>query len=422
MCLGIGYMIDLSSATGFLSAVFYCYPALLILLGLDYILTGITQNSKALPYRRPEGWIVTVIILITIGGLAFNIIPRTLGSELKQLEQYSFAPDFWFRFNEKPIQTRRAKFRLPAGVATVRVENGFGDLQVSTGANGVVTTTTTLKPGAFWHQHDKSYLQKIRLTGAVQGGIYLIKLMPLDMNTGFLPHVTAGITLEIPKGIGLELKNASGEVKVTEVYGNLNVENNNGRVEIHKVTGDVIVTNRLSEIFIGEVSGNVNVTVSAGQIKIDRVGKNLTARTDFGNLNVGEVSGDLNAVGKSGGIEVAKVSGKTRVENTFGGVHLKECNGPVTADINTGDLTVTVARVMSPLNFNVQFGSIQLSLPENAGFTLDANTSFGDIASEFNIIRHKKTTGESAVGAVNGSGPLVKINVQNGSIRLKKRL
>ncbi len=420
ICLGIAYMIDMSSPTGFLRAVLYCYPALPILLGLDYIFTGITQNSKNFPWQRPEGWVVSIVILITIGGLMFNLFPRLMGSEIQQLEQYSFSPDWWFGSNEKSVQTQ-AIFKLPAEIAVVRVENGFGGLRVNPGDNNAITMTATLKPGAFWHQSDQSYLRKIKLDGEVQGNIYLVKLVFPDLNTGFQPHIISDLTIKIPKGIGLEIKNSYGEVKETEIYGNLNIENDNGRVEIHKATGNISVNNRLSEVSIGEADGNVAVTVSAGQIKINRVGKNLSVRNDFGNLSVGEISGNLDAIGKSGSIEVAKVSGEVRVENTFGGVNLKECNGPVTANISTGDLKVAVTQVTNPLNFNVQFGSIQLSLPENSSFNLDAGTTFGAISSDFEINRSKKSAGESATGAINGGGPLVKINVQNGSIRLKQQ-
>ncbi len=418
--LGIAYMMDVSSGTHFLTAVFRFYPALPILLGLDFILAGTPQNRITGAPMRPEGWITTVIILITFGGLTATLVPRVLDHELKQIEGYAFPSDFHMRFPQKTIETRDDKFILPSGITTVRVENGFGELRVTMGTHSIVTATTELKSGSMRRRDLDSYLQQIQLLGEAQGSVYSIKLAHPDTKAHLSSLITADIDLEIPGGITVELSNSFGGIKVTEVHGNLNVKNSGGRIEIGKVTGDATVHNQFAQVSIGEISGNLSVTVSSGQIKINHVGKNLISRNDFGNLKAGEVLGDVTAVGKSGNMEIANVGGKVKVENNFGQVQLKNCRGPVTADISTGDLTIAMNQVKSPLDLNITFGSINLSLPKNAGFSLNADASFGSINSEFDINRYKKTSGESVRSDINGGGPLVKITVQNGSIRLKK--
>lgn len=419
IALGLAAFSDLSAKTGYLTIVFRCYPVLPILLGLDLILPNIAPVSESVSFVRPAGWIVTLVILITTSGFIAGVVPGLFNNEFKQLGMESFTPRLPFESNRNYRRTLRENFLLPPGITVIRIENEFGDLRVDSGAPNEVSATARIKY-AFQPPKNESDSKQVKLSGQVQGTTFLIHLEHPEDKNSFLPQFLAVMTIKVPPGLTVELKNSFGQLKVGQIEGNLTVDNSNGRIRIRKVNGDTSITNHLSQVTIGTIVGNLNINSTNGRIKIDRVGKNLVLHHDFGDIKIGEVAGDLTVTGKSTSIKVTQVQGKIQLENSFGRVSIKEALDSVTANVSNGDLQVGMNRINGPINLNVQFGRVKLDLPKKAAFTLQANASFGRIDTDMPVTRSQTTGGgQSAAGTVNGGGPLVKIEARNGSITLK---
>jgi hypothetical protein len=421
IALGVAAFSDLSAKTHSLALVFRCYPVLPILLGLDFILPKITSVSKSVSFAPPANWIVTLIILIAMSGFIAGVVPGLFGNEFKQLGMESFTPRLPFESNRNYRRTLRENFELPPGITTIRIENEFGDLRVDSGVPNRVSATARIRY-AFQPSKNESNSKQVQLSGQVQGTTFLVRLEHPTFENSFLPQFLAVMAIKVPPGLAVELKNSFGQLKVGQIRGNLTVDNGNGRIRITKVNGDVSITNRLSQVIIGTIDGNLNINSTNGQVIIARVGKNLILHHDFGNLKIGEVAGDLTVTGKSASINITQVQGKLQLENSFGRVHIKEALDSVTANVSNGDLRVGMNRVNGPINLDVQFGRVELDLPQKAAFTLQANASFGRIDTNMRVTRSQTTGGgQSATGPVNGGGPLVKIAAQNGSITLKTK-
>lgn len=392
---------------------------LAILLGLDYIINSIGGQTAFV--KRPEGWVATVIIIITICGLTITTVPKFLGDSWKNIVDIDLSHISFGSWNldlqsEKTLQQ---DFQLPLGTKTLRVENGFGDLEVRSGTGTSVSATADLKIYGSRRQKTAEAEPEVQLSGEATGDRFLVKLVKPE---GSNLRVQANLTITVPQGVAVELKNSFGKISVVDVQGNLQVENSNGKIEIDRVTGDAIVNNQFAEVTIGTVSGNLDISVNAGAIEIGQVGKNLTVRNDFGRLKVGSILGDFQANCKNGQIDVGKVLGKTKVENAFGGVNLEDCQGPVEADISNGSLNARISQVTGPSNFEVQFGSVEVTVPSSAKFTVDAASSFGQIRTDFPLTptTSQGSTGSDLNGEVNGGGPSLRIRTRNGSINLNE--
>jgi hypothetical protein len=418
IALGLAAFSDISAKTGYLAMVWRCYPVLPILLGLDFIFSTVAPGSQSVSWIRPAGWIVTLIILISMAGLMAGVIPGLFSQELKQLGMESFTPRLPLESSRNYRQTLREEFQLPPGITTVRIENEFGDLRVDSGTSRAVAATARIKY-AFHPPKNGPDSRQVKLSGQVQGATFLVQLEHPKFNSHFLPQFMSVLTVKVPPELAVEVKNSFGQVRVAEIRGKLAVDNSNGRIRIVKVSGDTSITNRLSQVNIGSIDGNLNLDSSAGQIKIGRVGRNLSIREDLGNLKVDEVLGDLTVTGRNARMDIGKVMGKTRLENTFGDVRIEASLDSVTAAVSNGNLRVGMNRINGPVNLNVQFGNIELRLPKKAAFTVQADATFGRIDSDVALTRSQKTGGESATGAINGGGALVQIETRNGNVTVK---
>jgi DUF4097 and DUF4098 domain-containing protein YvlB len=416
--LGVAIFWDLTSGTAYWTMVLRFYPALLILLGLDYVLPGIGWGSKS----RPESWVVTVIIIVTIGGLIGHLIPRPFFAEMQNRGRFGFHPDFSFSFhNITDEKTVRESFSLPQGIKTIRIENRFGDVKVNTGTGEAIAATARLRLSAALRKEIDAYRDGFTLSGRAEGDRFTIRLQEPQASAGLeVPKANTDITVETPPGMLVEVDNSFGGIEVVEVQGDLKISNGNGRVEIEKVTGDVTVKNQFSKVEVGTVGGNLTVEAANGMVSIGRVGKDLTVHHGFGQLKVGVVSGALNVTSSYGQVEVERVDGSAQIKNSFGGVSLDECNGPLKVEVRGGNLDVKAGKIGGDYNLEVELGNIMLELPSKAGFAIDASTSLGKIYSDFEFNLQREIASESGSGNVNGGGPLVKVRSSKGNINIKE--
>ncbi len=92
-------------------------------------------------------------------------------------------------------------------------------------------------------------------------------------------------------------------------------------------------------------------------------------------------------------------------------VHVDNENGAVEIHLNKlGSLEVTNSK-----------GDIRIFVPEKSGFQVDASARDGEIESDFPQLKIDNGDDRStATGSVNGGGPHMVLNLEHGSIEIRK--
>jgi DUF4097 and DUF4098 domain-containing protein YvlB len=103
-------------------------------------------------------------------------------------------------------------------------------------------------------------------------------------------------------------------------------------------------------------------------------------------------------------------------------IRLSDFTGNVHIEDNNSDIELTPGKL--PLG-NIQItnrrGRIQLVLPPNASFQLEAHASRGEISSEFPGLNLENRAHDSqARGAVGGGGPQIQLSTERGDIEIRK--
>jgi len=133
---------------------------------------------------------------------------------------------------------------------------------------------------------------------------------------------------------------------------------------------------------IGSVNGAVRAQTGSGSIRIERTGGSLFAQTGSGNIHADAVGGDVRAQTGSGSVEVKQTT--------------------------RGDVSVQTGS-----------GSVRLSLPEDAAYTLDAQTGSGSISTAHQLTVQGRTRRNHLTGTVRGGGNAVRVRTGSGSIDIK---
>ncbi|MBM3725201.1 MAG: hypothetical protein FJW40_07225 [Acidobacteria bacterium] len=218
---------------------------------------------------------------------------------------------------------------------------------------------------------------------------------------------TLGGMIELDRIEGAaEARTAGGEIRMGAIDGALRAFSGGGTIRLRRATRDAEFESAGGEIFVREALGRVRAKTAGGNIHIDHAGATVEADTGSGSIVVGS-SGGADCQTGSGAIRLNSVRGVFRALTGLGQV-MAELDGPVISDsfLGTGD------------------GDVVVFLPSNLAVRVEARNltpGRGRISSEFPEIQVKGTTPVVAAGALNGGGPLLRIDAMRGVIQIRRK-
>ena len=175
------------------------------------------------------------------------------------------------------------------------------------------------------------------------------------------PFVAVDYRVAIPRGAGVTIESFAGAVTVEGVGGETRVET---------VSGDVRLTSLARLVTVESFSGDLELTDV-------RAGDALTARTVSGDIDIEKVRAPrLEVKSFSGAVALRGWSlGESKVETVSGSVTL---DGVLAADGRYGIRSYS--------------GSILLTVPDDSGFELEAESFSGSLRSDIPVLARPGTT------------------------------
>lgn len=177
-------------------------------------------------------------------------------------------------------------------------------------------------------------------------------------------------------------------------------------------------------------STQVWVEVTSGSVVVDGI-NGVTISTGGGNLDIADIHGSVHAYTESGNITARAINGQIQLMSVNGSIKANNVNGPLQAITQNGDVVVGGAMLdgqstLETTNGSVHFdgsidpqgtykmmtnrGNIDLTLPANAAFQVDASTHSGSIHNTF---------GNTVIGSAPRASMIINIG-NGGSITINK--
>jgi hypothetical protein len=195
------------------------------------------------------------------------------------------------------------------------------------------------------------------VTASIDGGPLLLE----DLTGPIRAHVhDAKAILRRAEGpVVLRLQDAS--VEVEDVDGELEIEARGGHIEIVGLRGSLEVrATGGGFLVVDNVIGPVRIESEHHRVAVEDVEGDVEVRTQHGRIDVEEVTGDLT------------------VKTQHGGITLEEIDGRVVAASRRGSIQVDFTGTPSG-EIETESGRIEIHVPDQAGFVLDARTGRGRI-------------------------------------------
>jgi hypothetical protein len=251
------------------------------------------------------------------------------------------------------------------GTPRVVVEMFNGGVDVITGSNPSVNVKVTKRGGGNSQPEAQDDLKNVEVTMTQDGGAIRIIARRTDRRVD-IGNSGASAQLTVPNGALLELRTSNGGIISSGPVGDMVAQTSNGKID---VKGTV---------------GQLDLQTSNGQITVN------------------------------GG------SGRLQLETSNGGIDVTADNVAVDARTSNGQVRFTGSLASGTHELRTSNAGIVITLPAEAAFNVDADTSNGKVTSDFAVTAND--IGDTRLrGTVGGGGQTtIGLHASNGNIELRQ--
>jgi len=321
---------------------------------------------------------------------------------------------------------------FPMG-ANLKVIDTHGAVSVHASDDNKITVIVRKRIGAENQEDADKYNRETKPTITTIGG-----LVTLDAVAQAGDHsVETDLDVSVPRKAAVTISSRRGDVNVVgregnidiaaqhgdtsveDVTGGVKVSQEKGSVKVEQVTGDVHVEGRVNEVSVSDVKGSVQLDGEFQEsVKLARIDKSVTFKSSRTDMEFSHIAGsldldsdDLHAEEITGPLHLTTRSKNIRLEAVSGDVRLQDDNGTVEVGMRT----------VGNVQIDNRNGDVQLSLPDKAGFRLDAHTRDGEVQSDFSELKVNNDEHEGkASGSVGSAASHIVINNEHDGIEIRK--
>jgi hypothetical protein len=404
------------------------WPALLILWGVIKLIEYQQAQRDGLPARGIGAGGIFLVICIVVCGLIATQASRFNWGELRDNLNFD-DNDFNNIFGETYNFDDHLEQDIPSGATSLRVNDDHGAVRVSYSNENKIIVTVRKRVGADSKDDADKFNTETKPTITATGG-----QLTLDAKTqaaGDHP-VQTDLDISIPRKMDLHVTSRRGDVSVTgrdgaveinnqhadvtveDITGNVKLALEKSSARVEQMTGDLHITGRLNEVSVSDVKGAAQLEGEFGEsVKLARITKNVSFQSSRTALEFSRIDGDLNL--DSDDLHADKITGPLHLTTRHKQIRLDDVSGDVRLQDENGAIEVSM-RSLGNVQIDSRGGAINLSVPDKAGFHLDARTRDGEIQSDFPELKISNSDREAkASGSVgNGSSHIVLNNEHDG--------
>ena len=407
------------------------WPVLLILWGAVKLVEHWRDNRDGVPSRGIGAGGVVLIIFLVLFGMGFTASDRFNWGALRN--EADLDGDFGGLFGNS--YTYSATLEQPFAAGTdLRVVSDRGDVVVSNWTEPKIKVVVHKKVVADNEEQAKKVDSQTQPNVNTAGTV-----MTLNANTGGASNHSVASDLEIylPPKANVEIStrrgdirlaarqgnvttNSHGDVTVSDNAGNVNISLRRGNVRASNIKGDVTVDGRVDDTTIGDVAGQVRLSGDFfGQMNLSKVSNGVSFHSSRTDMQLAKLEGEL--VMESGDLRANAIVGPMHLATRAKDIHLENVSGSLKVDNTNGVVEVRAGKNLGDLEINNQRNTLQVMLPKNGPFQLDAHTTRGDITSEFPSIQVKsERNSQYASGSVGSGGPQVRLTNDRGDVQIRQ--
>jgi DUF4097 and DUF4098 domain-containing protein YvlB len=406
------------------------WPVLLIIWGLskmfDYFAARRTGDPTPPAFTGGEFFLLLLL-------LCFGVVTY-IGDRIK-IDDEDWP--FWnagprYSFSEETIQ----KGVKPA--ASILITTDYGDITVLPEDSPDIRVVAMKSVGGVGSESKaKERAAEVKVEVREEGNNYTVR--PVDSKSG--RRVSVDLEVHVPKQAGVEARSGRGNIKINGLAGSVTVDTKHGDVYVRDAGRDVQVEMRGGNLQVSGVKGNFRVTGRGNDIDVSDVGgaasiegeyngpirvKNVASSTHFlsqrTDLTIGALPGRMEM--DSGDLRVYDASGNIALTTSHKDVRMDNVGGRIRIDNKKGDVELNLKTApKDEIEVNNESARIDVTLPSNATFEIQASSRNGEIDTGFDDAALKKSEESGTAkleGKVGARGPQIRLKTTYGTVSVRK--
>ena len=253
----------------------------------------------------------------------------------------------------------------PAGTPHIVVEMFNGSVEVVTGSDSAVKVDVVKRGGGFSQQDAEDDLKNVEVTLTQDGDTIRVVAKRTDQRVD-IGNSGASAKLRVPEGATLDLRSSNGLITSSGPVGDVKAQTSNGPIDVRGSRGQLDLLTSNGPITTNGGSGLIDVETSNGPIDLTADNAIVNARTS---------------------------------------------NGPIR-------FNGTLAQGRSEMR--TSNGSLVITLPANAQFAVDADTSNAKISSDFAVTAQDFSENQLRGTVGSDPGTTLELRTSNGPIELRQ--
>jgi len=408
------------------------WPALLIVWGVIKLIEH--QRAQREGYRASGigGGGVVLVVMIVVFGLIATQIEHVNWSGLH--DQFNFDDsDFSNIFGQSYNFNDHLEQDFPAG-ASLKIIDTHGAVSVHASDDNKIAVVVRKRVGADNQNDADKYDHETKPAITTIGGLVTIDAKaeaagdhPVETDLDISVPRKAQVSIVSRRGDvnvsgrdgGVDIAAQHSDTTVDDVNANVKVNQEKGSVKIEQITGDVHVQGRVNEVSVADVKGAVQLDGEFQEsIKLARISKTVIFKSSRTDMEFSRIEGELNL--DSDELHAEQITGPLHLTTRSKNIRLEQLSGDVRLQDDNGAVEVGM-RTLGNVQIDNRNGDIQLSLPDKAGFRLDAHTRDGEIRSDFSELKVSNDEHEAkASGSVGNASSHIVLNNEHNSIEIRK--
>jgi hypothetical protein len=391
--------------------IFLLWPAFLILLGLEFILTKLWYDFRKQDVQlSPSGISIflAIIILFTSSlwvGPGFNF------------------PSLNLNFNN----SNWAEMFSDAVEETVSMDAGLSNMQKVIINN--VRGSVEVQPS----DGDNVHLEaKIRINTNNKAEASALVKDVITLNNGIITSITStnpgsnrdhslqyvNMTVFVPRKAELEISTGFGRILVKDMENNVSIRQQHSDIDLENIKGNAEIDSSFADIQVAALDGNLDISNSHAKVKVEDITGSAKIENSFDTTEVQNVSRDLSVKSQHGQVRASNIQGNASIENEYDSTSCSNVDGDL--DIWAQHSAVSLGNIKGNIDAETSYDDISLENSSYANADIKANTSYSSIHGDDDInldIKDEKNLQEAY--AVNGNGrQKIRLKNQYGDIRI----
>jgi DUF4097 and DUF4098 domain-containing protein YvlB len=390
------------------------------------------RDPERPPYRRSAGFGVFLLLffLVLAGVIGHHI---TAGERWDNGGWHFDQDSFDEFFGDKHESDQTLDLAFPAG-GSVAVVNPRGDVTIDgTSDDGRIHIAEHKQVYAHSDADADSKAQQLSPAVAREGTAISINIAALD-------GASADLVLTVPAAAAIRVNANRGDIHVASIKAPVAVTANHGEIELSAITGaatahinsggssisahsmgsGIAIEGRAQDITLSEITGPVSITGEFfGTTHLEHIQGTVHFHTSRTDLQLGRLDGEAEISPRSD-LSADQALGPVILTTSNRNISFDRIAGDIAVTDRNGSIDLTAAPPLGAIDMEDRNGSVKLILPEHAGFTVQANTTDGEIYTDFPLPTSGSESRKSINGTVGAGGPMVHITTTNGDLSIDK--